>query len=180
MNNTRRQLLITTLLLPLLSQAQAGWDPREDKGIEGKARETIKAFKEKDPSLKSFFESAAGWAVFPTVGKGGLGIGGAYGEGVLYQGGKVVGYTNLKQLTIGFQWGGQAYSELIFFKTAKAVNHFKQEKLEFDAQASAVAATVGAAANADYRHDVAVFTLVKGGLMYEATIGGQHFGFTPK
>lgn len=182
MTITRRKLLCSALLLPLLSlsQAQAGWDPREQKDIESKARQTLQDFRAKDPSLKSFFSKAAGWAVFPTVGKGGIGIGGAYGEGVLYQGGKVVGYADVKQLTIGFQLGGQAYSELIFFKTRKAVERFKQEKLEFDAQVSAVAATKGAAANVDYSKDVAVFTLVKGGLMYEATVGGQHFGFTPK
>ena len=99
---------------------------------------------------------------------------------LLYEGGKVVGYADLKQLTIGFQLGGQAYSELIFFKTPKAVERFKRERLEFDAQVSAVAATKGAAANVDYSHSVAVFTLVQGGLMYEASVGGQSFGFTSK
>jgi lipid-binding SYLF domain-containing protein len=177
---SRRKLLLGALILPFSLQAQAGWDPRKGKEIEQKASETLNEFRRQDPSLSSFFASAAGWAVFPTVGKAGFGIGGAYGEGVLYQGGKVVGYADLKQVTVGFQLGGQAYSELIFFRSQSAVERFKKEKLEFDAQVSAVAATKGAAANVDYSHDVAVFTLVKGGLMYEASVGGQSFGFTPR
>ena len=180
MHINRRKLLISTLTLLIAGPLQAGWDPGERAEIERKAHDTVQEFSRKDPSLQRFFSKAAGWAVFPTVGKGGIGIGGAYGEGVLYQGGKVVGYTDVKQLTIGFQFGGQAYSEIIFFKDKAAVDRFKAEKLEFDAQASAVAATVGAAANADYSKGVAVFTMVKGGLMYEATIGGQSFGYTPR
>lgn len=177
---SRRKLLFSALTLLLTAHAQAGWNPSGGAEIEKKASETLREFRRQDPSLEAFFKKAAGWAVFPTVGKGGFGIGGAYGEGVLYEGGKVVGYADVKQVTIGFQFGGQAYSELIFFKNKRAVERFKQEKLEFDAQVSAVAATKGAAANVDYSNDVAVFTLVKGGLMYEATVGGQHFGFTPR
>jgi len=176
----RRQLLTAALTLLIAAPLQAGWDPGKRQEIEIKAQETVRAFRAKDPSLKRFFDNAAGWVVFPTVGKGGIGIGGAFGEGVLYQGGKAVGYANVKQLTIGFQFGGQAYSEIVFFKDEAAVKRFKAEKVEFDAQVSAVAATVGAAANADYSSGVAVFTLVKGGLMYEATVGGQHFSYTPR
>lgn len=171
--------LFSLIFLLAAGSSQAGWDPSEKSEIRQQSTQTLKDFRKKDPSLKRFFNNAAGWAVFPTVGKGGFGIGGAYGEGVLYEGGKVVGYADLKQVTIGFQLGGQAYSEIIFFKNKAAVERFKSDNLEFDAQISAVAATKGAAANADYSSNVAVFTLVKGGLMYEASVGGQHFSFTP-
>lgn len=180
MSINRRQFLLSSLVMLATPSVHAGWDPDERKDIEAKSRDAVREFRSKDPSLKRFFNTAAGWAIFPTVGKGGIGIGGAYGEGVLYEGGKVAGYANVKQLTIGFQFGGQAYSEIIFFKSKADVARFKAEKLEFDAQVSAVAATVGAAANADYSSGVAVFTMIKGGLMYEASVGGQHFGFTPR
>lgn len=104
-------------------------------------------------------------------------VGGAYGNGIVYANDRKIGYSTLKQLTVGFQLGAQVYSELIFFKDEKTLERFKSEKVEFDAQISAVAVTLGAAANADYSDGVAVFTLTKGGLMYEASLGGQHFSF---
>ncbi|MGD2118288.1 MAG: YSC84-related protein [Chromatiales bacterium] len=175
------QLSLLLSCLFLVSQAGvAGWDPNEKAELQRDAAEAIRKFKNNDPSLKSFFNQASGYVVFPTVGKGGIGIGGAYGEGVVYAGGQVIGYSSLKQVTIGFQLGGQAYSELIFFKDKATLDRFKSEKVEFDAQLSAVAATAGAAANADYSSGVAVFTLTKGGLMYEASVGGQHFSFDAK
>ncbi len=154
----------------------AGWDANAEK----KAHETIIAFKKKDPELKAFFDKAYGYAVFPTVGKGGIGIGGAHGSGVVFEKGKAVGTTTLTQVTVGFQLGGQAYSEVIFFKDKKTLEDFKKGSFELDAQASAVAANVGAAANVDYERGVAIFTMVKGGLMYEASVGGQKFTFEPK
>lgn len=145
------------------------------------AEQTIQRFIETDTSLKEhFFDTALGWAVFPDVGKGGIGLGGAYGRGVLYEGGKVVGYCDLAQGTIGFQLGGQVYSEIIFFEYERTLREFKSGTFEFAAQASAVAVTGDASANADYSHGVAVFTLAGKGLMYEASIGGQKFDYTPK
>ncbi len=163
-----------------LGTSQAGWDPSKQAELQREAAETIRDFKKQDPTMSRFFNSAAGWAVFPTVGKAGFWVGGAYGEGVVYQGGKVIGFSELKQVSVGFQFGGQAYSEIIFFKDKSAIQRFKEEKLEFDAQASAVIADKGAALNADYSGGVAIFTMVKGGLMAEASVGGQHFTFTPK
>lgn len=143
------------------------------------ARQAVLKFKRKDPKLRAFFEQAYGYAVFPTVGKGGIGIGGAYGSGVLFRRGRPIGSTSLTQLTIGFQLGGQAYSEIIFFRDGRALERFKKGNFALDAQVSAVAVTAGAAANVNYSHGVAVFTMAKGGLMYEATVGGQKFSYDP-
>ncbi len=142
--------------------------------------DAIEAFKTRDPGLQSFFDNAEGYAVFPSVGKGGIGVGGAYGKGELFENGDMVGYCDLSQGSIGFQLGGQVYSELIFFQDEASLAEFKAGTVEFSAQASAVALTAGASANADYQNGVAVFTIAKGGLMYEASIGGQGFDYVPK
>ena len=129
--------------------------------------------------LARFCRDSVGYAVFPSVGKGAAGVGGAYGKGVLYEGGRVVGYCDMTQATVGAQIGGQKYTEIICFQDQKSLEHFKDEKLAFDAQASAVAGKSGAAANASYSDGVAVFTLDEKGLMAEASIGGQKFSFQP-
>lgn len=131
--------------------------------------------KEKDPSMQTFLDKAAGYVIFPTVGKGGIGIGGARGKGLLYENGVPTAIVTLTQLTVGFQWGGQAYSEFIFFEKDANVENFKRGNYELGAQASAVAVTVGASADAGYSGGVAIFTQAKGGLMYEASVGGQKF-----
>lgn len=138
---------------------------------------TISEFKEQDPSLEEWFRDSYGYAVFPRVSKGAAGIGGAHGDGLLFVQGDPVGTASLSQATVGLQLGGQAYRELIFFRNKEAVDRFKRGDLEFSAQASAVAASSGAAANADYDKGVAVFTTTIGGLMYEASIGGQSFDY---
>jgi len=138
---------------------------------------TIRLALEKDAGLKHWFDTSFGYAVFPTVGKGGMGIGGAYGKGEVFQKGQRIGYASLTQATFGFQFGGQAYTEFIFFKDKTALESFTSGNFEFSAQASVAAITVGASADADYSGGVAVFTLAKGGLMYEASIGGQKFDF---
>ena len=154
----------------------------------------------KSPAVQPFFENAYGYAIFPTVGKGGIGIGGAYGKGQVYQGGKVTEIARLYKATIGFQLGGQAFSEIIFFQDKRAYDEFTSGNFEFDAAASAVAITAaaqakvgtegvtagasagpatGIQADTNYRKGMAVFVHTKGGLMYEAAIGGQKFGFKP-
>ena len=160
---------------------------------------TIEVFK-KSPAVQPFLKNAYGYAVFPTVGKGGFGIGGAYGKGKVFHKGKATGAAKLFKVTIGFQLGGQAFSEIIFFQDKRAYDDFISGNFEFDAQVSAVAITAGAQAKAgtegatagasagpatgaqaktDYRKGMAVFVHVKGGLMYEAAIGGQKFSFEP-
>jgi lipid-binding SYLF domain-containing protein len=162
--------------------------------------ETIEVYQKSD-EVQPFFKSAYGYAVFPTIAKGGIGIGGAYGKGHVYQGGKVTGEATLVKATIGLQLGGQAFSEMIFFEDKRAYEEFTSGEFEFDASASAVAITAGVQAKAgtegatasasagpsdakqaktSYHKGMAVFTHAKGGLMYEAAIGGQKFTFTPK
>jgi lipid-binding SYLF domain-containing protein len=151
------------------------------------AEATVDMFKRTDPSLQKFFDSAAGYAVFPEVAKGAAGIGAAHGKGVLYENvksgdtmtAKAVGTATLNQGTVGLQLGGQTYSELIFFQDAKALNTFKASETEFSAQASAVAASKSAASNADYSNGVAIFTSGQQGLMFEASVGGQKFNYQP-
>lgn len=143
------------------------------------ARATVQTFKQKDPKLEKFFSSAAGYVVFPTIAKGGFVVGGAGGDGVLFVGGQPVGTANMGQASIGAQLGGQTYSEIIFFQNPATLSDFKKSNFTLAAQASAVALSAGAAANADYQQGVAVFTASKTGLMYEASVGGQKFTFHP-
>jgi lipid-binding SYLF domain-containing protein len=142
------------------------------------ASETVRKFKKKDPGIDSFFRTSYAYAVFPTVAKGGIGIGGAYGEGIVYHRGRRIGSAKLTQVSIGFQLGGQAYSEILFFQNAGTFKKFTNGNLKIGAGVSAVAITAGAAARTSFSHGVAVFTLAKGGLMYEASISGQGFEFT--
>ena len=158
------------------SAAGAAWDSDEVAELEPKVAEIIAETLEKDPSMQSFFDKSVGYAVFPGVGKGGFGIGGARGTGLLKTAdGTTVAVVTLTQLTVGFQAGGQAYSEFIFFEDDLALANFRRGNYELDAQASAVAVTAGASADANFVGGVAIFTQAKGGLMYEATVGGQKF-----
>ena len=161
-------------------------------------QDAIQVFKNAGES-GAFFNDSYGYAVFPTIGKGGIGIGGAYGKGRVYEKGKYVGDTEVAQVTLGFQLGGQAFSQIIFFEDQRAFKEFTSGNFEFGAQASAVAITAGASAAAtttgnsagisagrndantkgSYHRGMATFTVAKGGLMYEATIGGQKFKYTP-
>ena len=177
-----RSLLAAVLALAVVGLAGCSSYKATGGGasIEERAANTVSRFRAADPSLEHFFDTAAGYAVYPTVAKGGAGVGAAHGRGVLYEDGEIVGYTSLTQGNVGFQLGGQAYSEIIFFRNGHTLENFKRGNLELSAQASAVAATAGAAANADFDEGVAVFTRAKGGLMYEASIGGQKFSYSPK
>jgi lipid-binding SYLF domain-containing protein len=157
--------------------ASAPKTPAQAESSHNAVKSAIATAKEKDPSLAKWFDTAYGYAVFPTVGKGGIGVGGAYGTGEVFEQGRRIGYASLTQATIGFQWGGQAYTEIIFFKDKAALDRFTGGNFELGAQASVAAITVGASAEIDYSGGVAIFTLAKGGLMYEASVGGQKFDF---
>jgi lipid-binding SYLF domain-containing protein len=143
-------------------------------------KKTIDAFKFKDPSMKERFKSAHAYVVFPTVGKGGLIVAGAGGNGQVFERGRVIGTAELSQVTIGLTAGVQEFSEVIFFQNKAALDRFTANKLEFAANASAVVAKSGASSSSDYRNGVAVFTIAKEGLMLEAAVGGQKFTFHPK
>jgi len=172
--------LIFATSIFLITPAYAGWNAKSEQDFQTEVQLTVNKFKESDPAMKRFFDKAYGYAVFPTVGKGGMGIGAAFGKGKVFEKGKIIGSTSLKQISIGFQLGGQAYSEIIFFKDKRDLESFKSGNFELGAAASAVAVTAGASADSDYSDGVAIFTLPKGGLMYEATVAGQKFTFTPE
>jgi lipid-binding SYLF domain-containing protein len=183
---------LTSLALLLL----AGWltPARADD-----FSDTIATF-QKAMESKSFFGNAYGYAVFPTIGKGGIVVGGAHGNGRVYEKGKYVGDVSMTQLSIGAQLGGQAFSEIIFLQDKRAFDEFTKGEFEFGAEASAVAITAGVSAQAttggtgagksvssekaevkgSYQKGIAVFTVAKGGLMYEAAVGGQKFKYTKK
>jgi lipid-binding SYLF domain-containing protein len=167
--------LFLSLIISSTTYSQAGWNPELDSDC----KEAISEMKKDAPKLDSYFSKAYGYAIFPKITKAGLGFGGAGGKGIVYQGGKATGESKLGQASFGLQAGGQQYSELIFFEDKGAYDRFTGGKFKFDAQASAVAITEGAAAVAPYQDGVAIFTRVKGGLMYEASVGGQKFTFDP-
>ncbi len=127
--------------------------------------------------MKGFFEDSAGYVIFPNVGKGGFIIGGASGNGVVYDNGTAIGMADLKKLNIGLQAGGQAIIEVIFFETDVDLERFKKGDFQFAAETSAVALKSGIAFNAKYKDGVAVFALPKAGLMADASVGGQKFNY---
>lgn len=172
-----RRTIVTATLIGIFCLTPIGELLASQKEEDSAAAITL--FKEADPSLEAFFESSYGYAVFPKVGKGGMGVGGAHGKGLVFKGDEIVGKTSLTQFTVGLQLGGQVYQEVIFFENEQTFENFTGGNFELSAQASAIAAASGVAANATYRHGVAIFTLGIGGLMYEASVGGQKFSFTP-
>jgi len=168
-------ILFAALAIGSTTIAQSG---SKEKKIIKDSKEAKSEFIRVDGLMSNLFSKAYGYVIFPNVGKGGIGLGGAAGNGIVYERGTMIGKAKLTQVTIGFQWGGQAYREVIFFETKNDLDRFKENKIEFSAQASAVAATAGASANVKYVNGVMVFSQVKGGLMYEASVGGQKFSYT--
>ncbi|MBC8436049.1 MAG: lipid-binding SYLF domain-containing protein [Bacteroidetes bacterium] len=137
------------------------------------------AILEKDPGLEQFFNEAYGYAILPTVGKGGFIVGGAAGKGVLYQGGEPVGLVKMKQMTVGAQIGGKSYIEVIFFNTESEYTVFKSGRFEVSAQVAAIAVTAGVSQTMAYSDGIAILTMGRGGFMAEASVGGQKFSFQP-
>lgn len=166
--------LIAVLCLQTAFNAGAA---RKDERLHEDVLDAIEMLKKSDSSLEAFFANSHGYAIFPGVGKGAIGIGGALGKGEVFEKGEVIGQATLTQVTIGFQLGGQAYIEAVFFEDESTLENFKDSNLELSAQIGAVAAAEGAAKNAKYELGVAIFTVAKAGLMYEASVGGQKFKF---
>lgn len=163
----------------VMSSSAPGQSTSKDKKLVRESNEAKEDFIDTDGLMKNLFANAYAYVIFPNVGKGGIGIGGAVGNGIVYDGGTIIGKAKLTQLSIGFQFGGQAYREVIFFETKADLDRFKENTIEFSAQASAVAVTAGASANVKYKEGVMIFTQQKGGLMYEASVGGQKFNYSP-
>ena len=184
------RLRLLPILLFLLAPGVARADKYED---------AVNVFRHAGESA-SFFGHSYGYAIFPTIGKGGIGIGGAHGSGRVYVHGGYNGDVSMTQVTVGFQFGGQAYTEIIFLEDERAYKEFTSGEFAFGAQATAVAITAGVNAQATtsgsgasagtsekhtqtagtYQKGMAVFTAAKGGLMYEATVGGQKFSYKKK
>ena len=188
MHKATRSFLVLLLLIPVTQLALADT-----------YSEAIESFRNAGES-GAFFEQSYGYAVFPTIGKGGIGLGGAHGKGQVYAQGNHVGDSSMTQVTIGIQLGGQAFSQIIFFKDERALREFTAGNFEFSAQMTAVAITAGVSAEANtgggtsagasggsnnastvsggYRKGMAIFTIAKGGLMYEAALGGQKYSYS--
>ena len=145
--------------------------------LTAQVNEAVAIFKEKDPDIQQFFEKSYGYAVFPKIVKGAIWVGGAYGRGEVYEQGKIIGYCDMKQGTLGFSFGGEYFREIVFFRDKSDMDKFKAEEYTFSAQATAVAATAGAAAKADYKSGMAVFITTDKGLMVDASVGGQKFKY---
>ena len=177
-----KKLSITLIALSMVfaSTFVQAWTPDNSNKLELAAAQAILTAKDKDPSLTKWFDEAYAYAVFPRVGKGGIGIGGAHGKGIVIRGDATVADTSLSQVTVGFQLGGQVYSQFVMFKDETSFGHFSRGNFEMGAQVSAVAITLGASADANYDGGVAVFTIAEGGLMYEATVGGQKFKYSAR
>jgi lipid-binding SYLF domain-containing protein len=178
-------------ILAMVAIALAASSARADE-----YQDTINVFRKAIES-STFFDKAYGYAVFPTIGKAGVGVGGAFGKGRVYEKGKYIGDTSMTQVTVGWQLGGEGFSQIIFFEDKRALDEFKKGNFEFGAEASAVAITAAAGAQATttgstagvsggkndakavgkYHKGTAIFTVAKGGLMYQATVGGQKFSY---
>jgi lipid-binding SYLF domain-containing protein len=163
------------LLIPISLFSQS----KDEMKLQADSKNAKAAFIRSDANMKSLFDNAYAYVIFPNVGKGGIGVGGAAGGGIAYEGGKAVGKAKMRQVSVGFQFGGQAYREVIFFENKAEFDRFKEGNYEFAAQASAIAVNKGASANVNYKNGVMVFTQEKKGVMYEASIGGQKFSFEP-
>jgi lipid-binding SYLF domain-containing protein len=161
--------------------------------------DTMTLFKNARESA-SFFHKCYGYAVFPTIGKAGLGVGGAFGKGRVYSQGKLIGEVSMSQLSVGFQAGGESYSQMVFFENKRALDDFTSGNFEFGANVNAIAITASASASGgttgasaaasggkkdaatagEYHDGMVVFTIAKGGLMYEASVSGQKFSYKPR
>ena len=169
--------ILVVAFMPCILNAQDKDRAQDKDKIMHDSRDAKAAFIKADPSMQQLFNSSYGYVIFPNVGKGGAIVGGAGGNGTVYQKGKAIGTAKMVQATVGAQVGGQAYREVIFFEDKEAMDRFKDNKIEFSGQVSAVAAKSGASADAKYRDGVKVFTEEKSGLMVEASLGGQKFTY---
>jgi lipid-binding SYLF domain-containing protein len=168
--NTLLIVLFITVLSPSLSALADG-------DLKAKSEEAVQNFKLADPGLTNFFAKAAGYAILPGVGEGGLIIGGEHGDGLVYENDKLIGKVTMSEVSVGAQVGGGSFAEVIFFETEAALKDFKKSKWEMSAKAKANIAASGVAENAKYDQGVAVFTLPKTGAMVAAAVGGQKFKF---
>jgi lipid-binding SYLF domain-containing protein len=154
--------------------------PKEKVVLSYDSNEAIAIMKEKDPSIQSFFDKSYGYAVLPKIFKGAFIAGGAYGKGEVYEQGKMVGYCDMTQASLGFSFGGEFFREIVFFRDKEDLDKFQRGEYTFSAQVTGVVLTAGAAAKADYKAGMAVFITADSGLMVDVSLGGQKFNYESK
>ncbi len=173
-------LLISVLAIAFLAACATAPRTADDRStLRSDANAALSQARSASADFDSIIRTAPAYAVFPSVGKGGMGIGGAYGRGIVYVNGSATGYTDLSQGTIGAQLGGQTYTQILVFENAYALDRFREGNYEFSAQATAVALRSGEGVNARFNEGIAVFTMAEKGLMAEAVVGGQKFSYQP-
>jgi lipid-binding SYLF domain-containing protein len=167
-------ILFSAILIAIGAEGQS---QAKTKRMLTDAKKARNMFIKTDAQMENLFNNSYAYVIFPNVGKGGFGIGGAFGNGIVYKDKTAIGSAKLSQLNIGLQAGGQGYREVIFFENKTNFDEFKENNLKLSAQISAVIAKAGASANANYANGILIFTQSKGGFMYEVSVGGQTFNF---
>lgn len=178
----KRTMAVVSVVTAVVALSGCATAPKSTAGkaeLGGDIKTALAKAQAQDPTLRVFLDKAHGYAIFPDVGKGAVGVGGAYGKGEVFERGTKIGYCDLSQATIGLQLGGQVYTEIIAFENKAALENFKNGNLKFAGQATAVALKAGVGSNAQYTDGVRVLTASEEGLMFEAAIGGQSFSFQP-
>jgi lipid-binding SYLF domain-containing protein len=169
------KIFITVCILFITASVTA--QNSKDREVMAEAKKAKTTLLTINPELKKYFQNASGYVIFPSIGKGAFLVGGAMGNGVVYDKGKAIGMSNIKKLSIGFQIGGQTFTEVIFFETKEALEKFKEGNYEFAAQISAIAADKGVSGAISYNEGVMVVVLPKAGLMADTSVGGQKFEY---
>ena len=176
MNNLIR-LAFFAFIIFLMPHSLKAQDEKAKEKLVADSKEAKADFIKTDASMAKLFNDSYGYVIFPKIGKGAIIIGGSGGNGVVYEKGKTIGTAKMAQVSVGAQVGGESYREVIFFENKEALDRFRDNKVEFSGQVSAVAAKSGASLNAKYADGVAVFTQDLSGLMAEAAVGGQKFTY---
>jgi len=176
MNNLIR-LAFFAFIIFLMPHSLKAQDEQAKEKLVADSKEAKADFIKTDASMAKLFNDSYGYVIFPKIGKGAIIIGGSGGNGVVYEKGRTIGTAKMAQVSVGAQVGGESYREVIFFENKEALDRFRDNKVEFSGQVSAVAAKSGASLNAKYADGVAIFTQVLSGLMAEAAVGGQKFTY---
>jgi lipid-binding SYLF domain-containing protein len=170
--------VITVGSVALLGCSTAPQTPQERHELATHSKTAIDNLTAQDPSLGDLLKNSDGYAIFPQVGKGAVGVGANYGQGEVWEGGKRIGFADMTAATIGASFGAQTFAELVVFRTPQALQRFDSGQFTFDASASVIALKAGAAKEVKWENDAAVFVDPREGLMADASIGGQQFRFT--
>jgi lipid-binding SYLF domain-containing protein len=172
---------VAVLAILFISACQTAPKTEADRqALIEQADSRIRLYRRLDPAIAQFFDTAHGYAVFPSVGRGGFIVGGGFGRGVVYERGRVIGFADITEGSVGLQAGGQGFSQIIFFQTGEVLDRFKTNQFSFSADVNAVAVDSGAAAQTTFRNGVAVFIQSQSGLMASASVGGQRFRYVPR